>query len=58
MFLLVLAVHVPVQVACSCVSVTLSVTAVRIIAWVIRESAYIRRSAFVRFFTEIPNTSS
>lgn len=40
------------------VSVTLSVTAVRIMAWVIRESEYIRRSAFVRFFTEIPNTSS
>lgn len=43
---------------CGCVSVTLSVTAVRIMAWVIRESEYIRRSAFVRFFTEIPNTSS
>lgn len=27
-------------------------------AWVIRESEYIRRSAFDRFFTEIPNTSS
>ena len=37
---------------------TLSVTAVRIIAWVMRESPYISRSAFERFFTETPNTSS
>lgn len=37
---------------------TLSVTAVRIMAWVMRESPYISRSAFERFFTETPNTSS
>lgn len=37
---------------------TWSVTAVRIIAWVMRESPYISRSALERFFTEIPKTSS
>lgn len=37
---------------------TLSVTAVRIIAWVMRESPYISRSALERFFTETTNTSS
>lgn len=43
--------------ACLCEH-TLSVTAVRIIAWVMRESPYISRSALERFFTETPNTSS
>lgn len=36
----------------------MSVTAVRIMACVMRESPYISLSAFERFFTDTPNTSS